>query len=255
MTEEEIREMLAKVKAGEISVDTAFSNLKNFSYADIGFAKIDHHRKIRQGFSEVIYGEGKTVEQIRAIAKEIIGSGQGRSLLVTRTSKESYEAIVKIAPNAQYHPIARAVTVATDTDMKKIGNLLILCAGTSDLPVAEECRVTAEIMGSKTELVCDVGVAGIHRLFAHTEQISNARVIVVVAGMDGALASVVGGLTSVPVVALPTSVGYGASFGGISALLAMLNSCSAGISVVNIDNGFGAGVCAHKINLAGEGES
>ena len=241
-----LKKILELVSQGELNPDEALEKLKHFPTESLEFARIDHHRAVRQGFAEVIYCEGKADKEITAIAKKILEGGA--PLLATRASAKVFKEIKKFAPNAVYHERSRAIVVEPDGE-KKTGSVLVMSAGTSDIPVAEEAVVTASVMGSAVETIYDVGVAGIHRLFDHMDTIKKARVIVVTAGMDGALASVVGGLVEQPVIAVPTSVGYGAAFGGISALLAMLNSCAAGVSVVNIDNGFGAGALAHKINV------
>jgi NCAIR mutase (PurE)-related protein len=239
------RDLLERVRDGKISVEEALEQAPALPFKDLGFAKVDHHRAIRCGYPEVILCQGKEPAQIGGIAKEILKGG-GR-LLATRAGVEAYEAIRAVAPDAVYHEKARAVTVGEVSPEGDAGKVLVVSAGTSDIPVAEEARVTAEAMGTRVETLYDVGVAGIHRLLESTESILEASVIIVVAGMEGALASVVGGLTDRPVIAVPTSVGYGASFGGIAPLLTMLNSCAAGVSVVNIDNGFGAGYVASLI--------
>ena len=249
MDKNNLKNLLKDVKLGDIGVDKALEILKHLPYEDLSFAHIDHHRSLRQGFPEVIYGEGKTTEQIIGIAKGILN--KGNKILITKASEKDYRAIRKIEKGALYHKNSRAIVVNKGKD-KKTGKVLVITAGTSDIPVAEEAAITSDFLGSSVETIYDVGVAGIHRLFDKKEKLLSARVIVVVAGMDGALASVVGGLVDKPVVAVPTSVGYGASFGGLSALLAMLNSCANGIAVVNIDNGFGAGCLAHRINMMGE---
>jgi hypothetical protein len=245
MEEQALRKLLEDIKAGSASVDDAVKKLRAMPFEDLGFAKVDHHRALRCGFPEVIFCQGKTTEQIVTIAHRIVEHG---NLLATRASTEAIEALEKAFPEADANVTARTVTVARKALDVAPGTIAIVCAGTSDLPVAEEARVTAEVMGNRTVSLYDVGVAGIHRLLWHTSKLQEANVLVVVAGMEGALASVVGGLVSRPVIAVPTSVGYGASFGGIAPLLTMLNSCSAGISVVNIDNGFGAGYIAALIN-------
>ena len=214
-------------------------------FEDLGFARVDHHRAVRQGFPEVIFGQGKTPEQVARIARAIVG--RGHSLLVTRTGEETYRAVLAEIPDAKFHSEARIVERRVPVERGK-GIVLVAAAGTSDLPVAEEAAVSAEVMGNDVDRLYDVGVAGLHRLLAERERIMAAQVIIAVAGMEGALASVIGGLVKVPVVAVPTSVGYGASFGGITALLAMLNSCATGVAVVNIDNGFGAAAIASSIN-------
>ncbi|MEA4901138.1 nickel pincer cofactor biosynthesis protein LarB [Desulfitobacterium sp.] len=250
MNEETIRLLLEKIKGQKISIEEGVEQLKILPFEDLGFAKVDYHRKLRQGFAEVIYCAGKTKEQIVAIAEKLSEQGGG-NVLATRATPEVYEAVLTKIPDAQYHPLARTIMIRRGKQEDQ-GNILVLSAGTSDLPVAEEAAITAEMMGNHVERVYDTGVAGIHRLLSQTEKLRYARVIVVVAGMEGALASVVGGLVDKPVIAVPTSVGYGANFGGLSALLAMLNSCASGVSVVNIDNGFGAGYQAGLINRLGE---
>jgi NCAIR mutase (PurE)-related protein len=215
-------------------------------FEDLGFARVDTHRHLRQGFPEVILGIGKTPAQVAAIAERI--AGHGHTLLVTRASVEAYDAVRAVLPEAQFHPDARAITLPRGEIAAGIGTVLIACAGTSDLPVAEEAAVTAELMGNAVDRLYDVGVAGLHRLLRERERLHAARVIIVVAGMEGALPSVVAGLVQVPVIAVPTSIGYGASFGGVAALLGMLNSCANGVSVVNIDNGFGAACVASMMN-------
>lgn len=250
MNEEAIRLLLENIKGQKLSIEEGVEQLKILPFEDLGFAKVDYHRKLRQGFAEVIYCAGKTKEQIVAIAEKLSEQGGG-NVLATRATPEVYEAVLTKIPDAQYHPLARTIMIRRGKQEDR-GNILVLSAGTSDLPVAEEAAITAEMMGNHVERVYDTGVAGIHRLLSQTEKLRYARVIVVVAGMEGALASVVGGLVDKPVIAVPTSVGYGANFGGLSALLAMLNSCASGVSVVNIDNGFGAGYQAGLINRLGE---
>jgi len=240
-----LKGLLEKVRSGEVDIAEAMEELKNLPFDDLGFAKIDHHRPLRTGFPEVIFCEGKSPEQIYKIAKSLKKS-EGL-ILATKANEQAFEAIKKATPNAKYHPDARMV-VFEENNVPKSGNVLVVTGGTSDIKIAEEAVVTAESMGSCVERVYDVGVAGIHRLFAHKEKLKAARVIVAVAGMEGALPSIIGGLVSCPVIAVPTSVGYGASFGGLTALLAMMNSCAPGIAVVNIDNGFGAGYIAALIN-------
>ena len=248
MNEAELKKLLEDYKAGSVSAEEAVGTLKNLPYEDMGFAAADHHRQLRQGFPEVIYAEGKTKEQVRDILLTLYRDGS-ENLIATRASREKYDCVQNALPEAQYSEAARMIYVKRAVHpVDEAHKVLILCAGTSDLPVAEEARLTAELMGNKVEHCYDVGVAGIHRLFAHRDMIDQANVIVVIAGMEGALASVVGGLTAKPVIAVPTSVGYGASFHGLAALLSMLNCCAAGVSVVNIDNGFGAGALASKIN-------
>ena len=232
-------------------MDDALASLRSLPYEDLGFAKLDHHRELREGFPEVVLGIGKTPAQVAVIA-ERISARSGRAL-ITRVSAEHFAAVAALVPDAVYHADARLITVERDP-AARVPGVMVLCAGTADLPVAEEAAITAEMMGNAVERHYDVGVAGIHRLLDRIEQLRRARVLVVVAGMEGALPSVVAGLVSTPVIAVPTSVGYGASFGGLAALLAMLNSCAAGVAVVNIDNGFGAGYMAALINRgAGSG--
>jgi NCAIR mutase (PurE)-related protein len=228
-----------------MSVDSAVDELRHLPYEDIGFAKIDHHRALRDHLPEVVLGLGKTPEQITAIGERLVRRS-GR-LLVTRIGPEAFGALKAAVPDAEYHEVARAATVDRSPP-SLVPGVMVLCAGTSDLPVAEEAAVTARMMGNAVAITSDVGVAGIHRLFEHLPQLQEANAIVVVAGMEGALPSVVAGLVSAPVIAVPTSIGYGASFNGLAPLLAMLNSCAAGVSVVNIDNGFGAGYLAGAIN-------
>jgi NCAIR mutase (PurE)-related protein len=219
--------------------------MRDQPYEDLGFARVDHHRSLRQGFPEVVLGLGKTPEQIAKIAERIVA--RGHPLLVTRADRLAWQHVRELVPDAEYHDLARAITLRREVARGK-GTIVIASAGTSDVPVAEEAAVTAELMGNDIERMYDVGVAGIHRVLSERERLSAARVIIVVAGMEGALPSVVAGMVAVPVVAVPTSIGYGASFGGIAALLGMLNSCANGVSVVNIDNGFGAGCIASMIN-------
>ena len=250
MTLSEIRELLDQLRSGHLDPGQAEERLRNHlsesPVADLGFARVDHHRALRQGFPEVVFGQGKTPEQIAAIAGAIIV--RGHTLLVTRTDEAAYQAVTRVAPGATYHALARAISFRQGDAEPGRGTILVVAAGTSDLPVAEEACLTSELMGNLTDRLYDVGVAGLHRLLAEQERLRAARVLIVVAGMEGALPSVVAGLVRTPVIAVPTSVGYGASFGGVAALLGMLNSCAMGLSVVNIDNGFGAGAIASKIN-------
>ncbi|MBZ4686470.1 MAG: mutase-like protein [Clostridiales bacterium] len=252
MNEKKLKELLTELKNGKIDVDDAFSILKNLPFEDLGFAKIDNHRQIRQGFPEVVYCEGKTKDHVVAIIKKLVEVSDN-NVLATRVNKDVYEAVAAEIPDAEYHDLARLIIVRRG-EQRKIGNIIVVSAGTSDLPVAEEAALTAETMGNHVERIYDTGVAGIHRLLSQKGKLDEARVIIVVAGMEGALASVVGGLVDKPVIAVPTSVGYGASFNGLAALLSMLNSCASGVSVVNIDNGFGAGYTASLINRLGEKE-
>ena len=250
MNRQQLRALLEAVGAGSVTPEAAQEQLlqvlRQKPYEDLGFARVDHHRNSRQGFPEVVFGQGKTPSQVAAIARRLVDAGQ--SLLVTRTSPEAFEAVKGEVPDAQYHDLARCITLNHASTPRGRGIVLIAAAGTADLPVAEEAAITAEIMGNPVDRLYDVGVAGLHRLLREHARLAAARVIIVVAGMEGALPSVVGGLVDVPVIAVPTSVGYGASFGGLTALLAMLNSCATGISVVNIDNGFGAAAIASSIN-------
>ena len=250
MTLAEVQQLLDQIRTGDISPEAALDQLVQFvnerGFQDLGFARVDHHRELRQGFPEVVFGLGKTPEQIAAISREIVA--RGHTLLVTRASAEAYEAVRSVVPDVTFHPAARAISRRQADVPPGRGTILVAAAGTSDLPIAEEACVTAEVMGNTVDRLYDVGVAGIHRLLHEQTRLGAARVIIVVAGMEGALPSVVGGLVRVPVIAVPTSVGYGASFGGLAALLGMLNSCAAGVSVVNIDNGFGAAAIASRIN-------
>jgi NCAIR mutase (PurE)-related protein len=246
----QLRALLDEVQSGALTPEAAQDQLLQFlrqsPFEDIGFARIDHHRTVRQGFPEVVFGQGKTPEQIAAISERIVAAKH--NLLVTRTTADAYEVVRKALPAATFHPEARTITLRSVEMPAGRGTILVVAAGTADLPVAEEAVVSAEIMGNKVDRLYDVGVAGLHRLLAEHARLCAAHVLIVVAGMEGALPSVVGGLVDAPVVAVPTSVGYGASFGGITALLAMLNSCAIGVSVVNIDNGFGAAAIASAIN-------
>jgi NCAIR mutase (PurE)-related protein len=243
---ERVRDLLGKVADGTMPIESALASLSQEPSESLGFATIDHHRALRQGFPEVVYGAGKTTEHLVAIAQRIAERGDG--VLVTRVASESVAPLLDALPGAESNALARTVRVrATQPPATARGTVLVVTAGTSDLPVAEEAAVTADAMGCVAERLTDVGVAGIHRLLASSAALERAAAIIVVAGMDGALASVVGGLVRVPVIAVPTSVGYGASFGGIAPLLTMLNSCAAGVTVVNIDNGFGAAVAAARI--------
>ena len=245
MKAEHLRVLLQKVRDGRLDLDTALHQLKKLPYEDLGFAKIDHHRCIRNGVPEVIYCEGKTLSQIQGIVERICRNHC--NVLATRANRQVFDSIRSVFADCEYHETARIV-VLQPRPVDKVGNIAIVCAGTSDIPVAEEAAVTAEVLGNHVHRLYDVGVAGIHRLLAVCDDLFKANVAVVIAGMEGALASVVGGLVSCPVIGVPTSVGYGASLGGISALLTMLNSCASGVSVVNIDNGFGAGYQASLIN-------
>lgn len=249
MEERELRALLRKVAAGETDVDTAVADLKVAPFEELGYAKVDTQRGIRQGVSEVVYGEGKTSGQIAGICRAMRNAGQDR-ILITRLDEDKAAALQEEGIALDYHPLARVGIVGGKPAPDGNGTIVVAAAGTSDLYAAEEAALTAEMLGNQVERLYDVGVAGIHRLLSHARDIAEANVVIAVAGMEGALASVVGGMASCPVIAVPTSVGYGASFGGVAALLAMLNSCASGVSVVNIDNGFGAGYQAHLINHA-----
>ena len=246
----QLRDLLEEVRSGAVTPESAHEQilqyLRQSPYENLGFARVDHHRSVRQGFPEVVYGPGKTPEQIAAISERIVAAGH--NLLVTRTTRDAYDAIRERLPAASFHEQARTITLRLTSMPLGRGTILVAAAGTADLPVAEEAVTSAEIMGNTVDRLYDVGVAGLHRLLAEHARLTAAHVVIVVAGMEGALPSVVGGLVDAPVIAVPTSVGYGASFGGITALLAMLNSCASGVSVVNIDNGFGAAAIASAIN-------
>ncbi len=242
-----LEELLQRVQHGEETIAGALAALRDLPFAELGFAKPDLHRELRTGLPEVIFGEGKTVEQIAAIAARLAADGQ--NVLVTRLDAERAATLATLVPAFVYHRDARlGVLSATLVEANGAGTIVVASAGTADQPVAEEAACTAELLGNRVDRIYDVGVAGLHRLLAHGERLRAARVAIVVAGMEGALPSVVGGLVDLPVIAVPTSIGYGASFGGLAALLAMMNSCAAGIMVVNVDNGFGAGVAASRIN-------
>lgn len=246
MDSNEIRDILEKVRNGTLDLDTAVDTFRDLPFADLGHTTLDTHRELRNGYPEVIYGAGKTVEQVRDIVAAMLK--RGNNILATRVTEEMYKAVRKLCSDAHYHAVARIISIKRKELAVPATSVGIITAGTSDLPVAEEAAVTAEVLGNKVERVFDVGVAGIHRVFGKLPLIRAARVVIVVAGMEGALPSVIGGLVDKPVIAVPTSVGYGASFQGLSALLGMLTSCASGISVVNIDNGFGAGYLASMIN-------
>lgn len=243
---QDIRQLLEEVKNGSVSVEEAVLKLKIKPFEDIGYAKVDIHRQLRQGAAEVIYGAGKTPQHIIGIADTMIANGQ-RTILITRLSPDAAE-IIETSHKLKYYQEARCGVIGTVPKPDGIGKIVVATGGTSDIPVAEEAAITAEVLGNEVVRLYDVGVAGLHRTLSHLEDIMSATVIIAIAGMEGALASVIGGLADCPVIAVPTSVGYGASFGGLSALLSMLNSCASGVSVVNIDNGFGAGYLANMIN-------
>ena len=246
MTEQKLRELLARVRRGTTGLDQAVAELRHMPFEDLGFAKVDHHRVLRHGMPEVILASGKTPQQVAAISKQLLK--RNKNLLVTRADAEVFRAVKKLARGAEFFQLSGAIRVWGDRAVTGKGKIAVVCAGTSDIPVAEEAQVTAEVMGNKVDTLYDVGVAGIHRLMSNRDRLAEARVIVCCAGMEGALPSVVGGLVAVPVIAVPTSVGYGASLHGLAALLGMLNSCASNVTVVNIDNGFGAGYVASMIN-------
>jgi pyridinium-3,5-biscarboxylic acid mononucleotide synthase len=250
MNPDDLRELLDRVRRGDVSVESAqatvLDRLRARPFEDLGFARVDHHRAARKGFPEVIFGQGKTPAQVAAIASRI--AEQGQTLLVTRTNEEAYDAVRAVVPGAVYHEQPRIIERRADDLPRGAGTILVAAAGTSDLTVAEEAAVTAEVMNNAVDRLFDVGVAGLHRLLSARDRLEAARVIIVVAGMEGALPSVIGGLVRAPVIAVPTSVGYGASFGGVAALLGMLNSCAPGVAVMNIDNGFGAACISSQVN-------
>jgi NCAIR mutase (PurE)-related protein len=246
LNSESIRRLFEQVRKGKLTPDDAVARLRHMPFEDIGFAKVDHHRALRSGMPEVILGQGKTPSQVAEIFVRL--AKHGRNVLATRANEKQFAAVKKKIRDAEYHTLARAIVLQRDPKKYGKGIVAVVSAGTSDIPVAEEAVITAEIMGNEVEHYYDVGVAGIHRLLANREALARARVVIVCAGMEGALPSVVGGLVGVPVIAVPTSVGYGASFDGLAALLGMLNSCASNVSVVNIDNGFGAGYVASLIN-------
>ena len=242
----QIEALLKEVSEGRTAVETALERLKDLPFEDLGFAKVDHHRALRTGMPEVIFSAGKTAAQVAAIFERMANAGG--NVLATRASREAFDAVAAVEPAAVYHEAARAITLEQAPVKPGTGTVAVVCAGTSDLPVAEEAAVTLRLMGNTVELIADVGVAGIHRLLAQKQSLQTARVLIVCAGMEGALPTVVAGLVNAPVLAVPTSVGYGASFGGVAALLGMLNTCAPNVSVVNIDNGFGAACIASLIN-------
>ncbi len=253
MNQTELLKILEAVKAGELAPDKAIERLKHLPFEDLGFAKVDHHRALRQGFAEVVLGKGKTPQQVAEIVRAMLRKKHSRhNILVTRADKKIFAAVKRVsemdARYVKFHELSCAITIERSEETSGKGTILVVSAGTSDIPVAEEALLTARMMGNRTEHLYDVGVAGIHRLLEHREKLTQARVIICVAGMEGALPSVVGGLVAIPVIAVPTSVGYGASFGGVAALLGMLNSCASNVTVVNIDNGFGAACVASCIN-------
>jgi len=246
MNREQLRELMEAVQGGNISPDAACDRLKNLPFEDLGFAKVDHHRSVRTGMPEVIYSKGKTADQVAGIFASLAASGV--NVLATRATQAQFEAVLRVEERAVFEETAGCITLQQAPSAPRHGRVAIVCAGTSDLPVAEEARVTAELMGNEVDMVVDVGVAGLHRLLSQHARLQQAAAVIVCAGMEGALPSVVGGLVGVPVIAVPTSVGYGAAFGGVAALLGMLNSCSPNVTVVNIDNGFGAAYVATLMN-------
>lgn len=246
MTEHQLRTLLEEVRSGSTDVEAALHRVRHLPFEDLGFAKVDHHRALRHGIPEVIFGLGKTTEHVIAIADRLLARAD--NVLITRASAAMAERVVAELADGEYFPASGAIRFWRNREVRGKGRIAVVCAGTSDIPVAEEARVTVEIMGNEVDSIHDVGVAGIHRLISHSERLAEARVVIVCAGMEGALPSAVGGMVSVPVIAVPTSVGYGASFQGLAALLGMLNSCASNVTVVNIDNGFGAGYVASLIN-------
>ena len=249
MDQQELLKILEAVRSGEVSPAKAIERLKHLPFEDLGFAKVDHHRTLRQGFAEVILGKGKTPQQVAEIVRAMLGKKDSQhNILVTRADAKIFAAVKRVARMAKLHPLSGVITIERSRKISGKGTILVVSAGTSDIPVAEEALLTAQMMGNRVEHLYDVGVAGIHRLLEHRENLARARAIICVAGMEGALPSVVGGLVPVPVIAVPTSTGYGASFGGVAALLGMLNSCASNVTVVNIDNGFGAACVASCIN-------
>ena len=248
MDEHDVRKFLAEVRSGKLGLEAAVERLRGLPYEDMGFAKIDHHRALRQGYPEVIFGRGKTAKQVAEIARRMLRAKASHNILITRADKKTFASVKKIARAAKFHPLSGTISIKRSSTVHGKGLILVVTAGTSDIPVAEEALVTAETMGNRVEAVYDVGVAGLHRLLEHRTKLAEARVIICVAGMEGALPSVVAGLVAVPVIAVPTSTGYGSSFGGLTALLGMLNSCASNVTVVNIDNGFGAGYAASLMN-------
>jgi NCAIR mutase (PurE)-related protein len=246
MQTEQLRALLEGVRSGALEVDAALERMRHLPYEDLGFAKLDHHRALRHGMPEVVFAQGKTPEEVLEIARRLLETS--RNMLITRADAVTAARVLEQFPEAEHFPRSGAVRVWGDRTLYGKGKIAVVSAGTSDIPVAEEARVTAEVMGNEVDAVYDIGVAGIHRLMSNRERLLQARVVVVCAGMEGALPSVVGGMVSCPVIAVPTSVGYGASFHGLAALLGMLNSCASNVTVVNIDNGFGAGYVASLIN-------
>ena len=248
MNQQDVLKVLQAVESGKLSCDAAVERLKHLPFEDLGFAKVDHHRALRQGFAEVIFGKGKTPQQVAGIVRAMLEKASRHNVLITRVDAKVFAAVKRLSKAAKFHPDSGVITIERNNEVLGKGTIAIVSAGTSDIPVAEEALLSARMMGNHAESIYDVGVAGIHRLLDHRGKLTEARVIICVAGMEGALPSVVGGLVAVPVIAVPTSVGYGASFGGVAALLGMLNSCASNVTVVNIDNGFGAACVASCIN-------
>jgi NCAIR mutase (PurE)-related protein len=248
MDEIDIRKCLNDLRNGRVSVTKTVEYLRRLPFEDLGFAKIDHHRSLRQGFAEAVYARGKTTVQVVAIVRGMLRSSTRRNILITRADRRIYRALRELSRRARFHSLSGVISITRNRTITGKGTIVVVSAGTSDIPVAEEAVVTAETMGNRVEAIYDVGVAGLHRLLQHRPKLTAARVIICVAGMEGALPSVVAGMVGVPVIGVPTSTGYGAGFGGLTALLAMLNSCASNVSVVNIDNGFGAGCYASVIN-------
>ncbi|MEO8026908.1 MAG: nickel pincer cofactor biosynthesis protein LarB [Bryobacteraceae bacterium] len=248
MDQEQLKALLEQVQSGGVDIDAAMERLRHMPFEDLGFAKVDHHRALRQGMPEVIFGKGKTPAQVVGIARTLASGAS--NVLITRATDETAAAVMQAFPDAEHFPASTAVRIWRDRTPRGRGKIAVVCAGTSDIPVAEEAQVTCEVMGNEVDAINDIGVAGIHRLMSNRARLAEAKVIVVCAGMEGALPSAVGGLVACPVIAVPTSIGYGASFHGLAALLGMLNSCASNVTVVNIDNGFGAGYVASLINRA-----
>ena len=246
MDQDQMRTLFEQVRDGAVDIDVAMGRMRHMPFEDLGFAKVDHHRALRHGIPEVVFGKGKTPEQVSAIVSSLLARAQ--NVLVTRASEEMAQRLKCSYAESEYFPASGCVRIWRDRSITGKGKIAVVCAGTSDLPISEEAQVTAEVMGNEVDAIHDIGVAGIHRLMHHRERLTNARVVIVCAGMEGALPSVIGGLVAVPVIAVPTSVGYGASFHGLAALLGMLNSCASNVTVVNIDNGFGAGYVASLMN-------
>ena len=249
MNSEEILKLLKSVGQGTVSPESGVERLKHLPFEDIGIAKVDHHRALRQGYAEVVFGKGKTPKHVAEIVRAMLRHEDSHhNILITRADAKTFAAVKRIGRAAKFYPVSGAITIERDSTIRGKGTILVVSAGTSDIPIAEEALLTARMMGNRANHLYDVGVAGIHRLLEHRSELTEARIIICIAGMEGALPSVVGGLVAVPVIAVPTSVGYGASFGGVAALLGMLNSCASNVTVVNIDNGFGAACVASCIN-------